>query len=799
MIHARTLNALEFHRIADNLSELCLSGVGRERARAIAPLDDAEAVTLAARIYEEAADWASRPAAGGAVFCVCSFPDVSGMLRAAATSRAHTFQPDVDAFWALREVLRLARDAHASIAQPVAATRWPHLLAMADGSPLPVQLTAALLRCISDDGLLRDESSPELYRLRGELRRLHQSCMRKVKDFAQQYNMLAYLQDEFMTLSSDRYVLPLKANFKGRMQGIIHDWSQTGETCYFEPMFLVEINNRLQELKREEREEERKVLVYLRSLLEAELPGARAALELLAQLDVLQAKRRLAALFDGRPLPLTPVAEGIQLLDARHPLLMLNRVAESGKDGSKAAAAAHSKVRPLDIVLRPGERALVITGGNAGGKTVCLKTLGLIAAMTLSGLPVPVGAGSHLPWFSRLDAFIGDEQSLADNVSTFTAQIEHLAKAWKHLDASSLVLLDEFGAGTDPAQGAALAQAVLDELLDKHTFVLSATHFPALKSYALTREGARAASMLFDPQSKKPLFRLAYDQVGASQALDVAREHGLAESIVRRAEHYLLQDGQDATALLGRLNDLAAKREEELAELKREQDKTRRQTQDLREKLEKERLRLHDEVRAQAGDLMRAWKEGRATHKQALKEMSRLRASLAPAQDETAEGASVLPQPQTFTAGQEVLHTVFNKRGVITDVDERRGRVRLEMNGVNLWAEMKALRVPGQTAPSPSKSALRGVVGRTSASDEAASLHLDMRGMRADVALAELERFMDKALLAGFSEVEVVHGRGTGALRRQVHDFLRSFPAVGQFALAPEDRGGDGMTIVTFR
>ncbi|MBT9749357.1 endonuclease MutS2 [Desulfovibrio desulfuricans] len=799
MIHARTLNALEFHRIADHLSELCLSGVGRERARAIAPLDDAEAVTLAARIYEEAADWASRPAAGGAVFCVCSFPDVSGMLRAAATSRAHTFQPDVDAFWALREVLRLARDAHASIAQPEAATRWPHLLAMADGSPLPVQLTAALLRCISDDGLLRDESSPELYRLRGELRRLHQSCMRKVKDFAQQYNMLAYLQDEFMTLSSDRYVLPLKANFKGRMQGIIHDWSQTGETCYFEPMFLVEINNRLQELKREEREEERKVLVYLRSLLEAELPGARAALELLAQLDVLQAKRRLAALFDGRPLPLTPVVEGIQLLDARHPLLMLNRVAESGKDGSKAAAAAHSKVRPLDIVLRPGERALVITGGNAGGKTVCLKTLGLIAAMTLSGLPVPVGAGSHLPWFSRLDAFIGDEQSLADNVSTFTAQIEHLAKAWKHLDASSLVLLDEFGAGTDPAQGAALAQAVLDELLDKHTFVLSATHFPALKSYALTREGARAASMLFDPQSKKPLFRLAYDQVGASQALDVAREHGLAESIVRRAEHYLLQDGQDATALLGRLNDLAAKREEELAELKREQDKTRRQTQDLREKLEKERLRLHDEVRAQAGDLMRAWKEGRATHKQALKEMSRLRASLAPAQDETAEGASVLPQPQTFTAGQEVLHTVFNKRGVITDVDERRGRVRLEMNGVNLWAEMKALRVPGQTAPSPSKSALRGVVGRTSASDEAASLRLDMRGMRADVALAELERFMDKALLAGFSEVEVVHGRGTGALRRQVHDFLRSFPAVGQFALAPEDRGGDGMTIVTFR
>ena len=177
MIHARTLTALEFHRIAEHLASLCLSGVGRERAQAIAPLENADAVTLAARIYEEAADWASRPATGGAVFCVCSFPDVSGLLRAAAVSRAHAFQPDVDAFWALREVLRLARDAHASIAQPEAPTRWPHLLAMADGSPLPAQLTAALLRCISDDGLLRDESSPELYRLRGELRRLHQSCM----------------------------------------------------------------------------------------------------------------------------------------------------------------------------------------------------------------------------------------------------------------------------------------------------------------------------------------------------------------------------------------------------------------------------------------------------------------------------------------------------------------------------------------------------------------------------------------------------------------------------------------------
>ena len=705
-------------------------------------------------------------------------------------------------------MLRLAQAAVESIAVPEAETQWPHLLDFARRSPLPVQLTAALNRCLSDDGYIRDESSPELHQVRSELRRLHQSCMRKVKDYAVQYNMLPYLQDEFMTLSSDRYVLPLKANFKGRMQGIIHDWSQTGETCYFEPMFLVEINNRLQELKREEREEEQKILAYLRSLLLAELPGAQAALDLLAGLDVLQAKRRLAESYDGRCVPLTPAAEGICLLEARHPLLLLGRAEEprqtpererrNARDAAEAREAARRRVRPLDIVLRPGERALIITGGNAGGKTVCLKTLGLMAAMTLSALPVPAGAGSHLPWFGRVDAFIGDEQSLADNVSTFTAQIQHLGKAWKHLDAEALVLLDEFGAGTDPAQGAALAQAVLDELLEKRTYTLAATHFPALKSYALTREGARAASVLFDPQSKKPLFRLAYDQVGASQALDVAREHGLPDSILRRAEQYLLQDGQETGQALQRLNDLAARREEELRDLKKAQDKARREAEHAREKFEKERLRLHDEVRAQAQELMRAWKEGRATQKQALREMSRLRASLAAAPQQEEAPAAPLPVAETFRVGQEVLHTAFNKRGRITDIDERRNRLRLDLNGVSLWAAVKDVRLPA-TAARPAAPSAVGRAVRAQTDDSAPALKLDLRGMRADQALAEVERFLDKALLAGFHELEVVHGRGTGALRRQIHDFLRGFPAVEHFALAPEDRGGDGMTIVQLR
>lgn len=818
MIHPRTLQALEFDKIIAALATRCLSGPGTALAQALKPLADADAAHRALRLYEEAALWSATPEPGtGKPFALTSFPDTSGLLEAAATEAASSpapaarrAVPDTEAFWALRELLRLAARAHASIAVPEAARQWPLLLETAQETPLPVQLAAALDRCISDDALLRDESSPELYRLRNEVRRLHQGCLRKVKDFARQYNLLPYLQDEFMTLSSDRYVLPLKANFKGRVQGIIHDWSQTGETCYFEPLFLVEVNNRLQELKHEEREEERKVLAYLGDLLAAELTGARGALALLARLDLLQAKRRLAEALDARCVPLTPAAEGITLRGARHPLLVLARHGQETRAPATRSSAGQptvgQPVRPLDIILRPGERVLIITGANAGGKTVCLKTLGLVAAMTMSGLPAPVLSGSHLPWFSRMDAFIGDEQSLDGNVSTFTAQIDHLAKAWKHLDIQGLVLLDEFGAGTDPAQGAALAQAVLDGLLDKQCFALSATHFPALKSYALTREGVRAASMLFDPATRKPLYALAYDQVGASQALDAAREHGLPEEILRRAEQYLLQDGQDTTALLGRLNALAARREEELAALHRERETAKNAALQAKERLEKERARLHDETRRHAAELMRAWKEGRATARQALKEMSRLRASLAPAKD--ASAASVLPEARALVAGQEVFHTVFNKRGIVTDVDERRGRVRLDMNGVSLWAERRDLReaaasgargaAPGRApAAAGASAASRGAAGE--AQEEAASLRLDVRGQRAPDAIAATERFLDKALRAGFSELEIVHGRGTGALRRELQDFLRAHPAVASATLAPEDRGGDGMTIVVLR
>ncbi|MDR1856546.1 MAG: Smr/MutS family protein [Desulfovibrio sp.] len=775
MIHPRTLKALEFERITARLADCCLSAQGRRRALALGPMPDRDAVDAAVRLHEEAALCFSTPCADGRNFSLLPFPDVQVMLDAAEGGNVRTC-PDAETFWALREVLRQAMGARCAIDRPEAAAQWPGLLALAD-APLPKQLAAALIRCISDDALIRDESSPELHRLRGELRRLHQDCLHKVKEFAQRYNIGHYLQDEFMTLASDRYVLPLKADFKGRLQGIIHDWSQTGETCYFEPMFLLEINNRLQELKHEEREEELRILRYLFDLFLAALPEVRNALTLLTELDLLQAKRRLAGDFgEGYCLPLTN--EGIGLFAARHPLLAL--AARSG-EGEREA-------RPLDIELRPGDRALVITGANAGGKTVCLKTLGLIVAMCQSAIPVPVGRGSRLPWFSRMDAFIGDEQSLEDSVSTFTAQVRHLGRAWDHLDRDGLVLLDEFGAGTDPAQGAALAQAVLEALGEKGTTAVAATHFPSLKTYALTTEGVRAASMLFDTRTRRPMFVLAYDQVGASRALDVAKEHGLPETILVRAQKLLLQDGEDATPVLDRLNDLAVRRESELAGLQaqRRQFEERRAT--LEGRMERERAALAGDVREKAQEILRAYQEGRAGRRQALKELGRMRAELEGSRTAEAEEAI----PVAIVPGMKVRHAGLKRQGVVTEVDVRRGRLRLDLGGVSLWAGMAEVApVADEDRPAPA----RGVT----TSGIPVPLRLDVRGLDAESALAELDVFLDRTLLRGSSEVEVVHGRGTGVLRRRIHEALRAMRAVESFVLAPEDRGGDGMTIVSLR
>lgn len=790
----RTLAALEFGKMLHALAGLAVSEGGREACLALRPEKTLSAVEDQRLLFEEAAIFFARTQTP-----LAPFPPLERIFRALDSPSAEL---EADALWGVRQTMGLARDVRRAVVpsqggRGESASGRPLLEALARRGEGAENVTAALFRCLSDEGLIRDESTPELLSIRQELRALHQTCLRRVREFAQRYNIAHYLQDEFMTLAADRYVLPLKANFKGRLQGIVHDYSQTGETCYFEPMFLVELNNTLQALKRRERDEERAVLRYLTGLLRQERAGAEGAYAFLVEMDVLQAKAALGRLYGGRVL-LFSEGGGIVLKDARHPLLALE---------AARASSPSSAVVPVDILLRPQERALVISGGNAGGKTVALKTLGLAVLLGMAGVPVPAEAGSTLPVFHKVHAFIGDDQSLEDHLSTFTAQIDQLARIWSGLDRQTLVLLDEFGAGTDPSQGAALAQAVMDGFLEKEAFVFAATHFPALKAYALSQPGVRTASVLFDPADNRPLYRLAYDQVGASRALDVARAHGLDEKVLKRAESYLLMDAAGGNALIERLNALAVEREQELERLRAEEARFLERRRALGERFEAEKKKLEEELRRNGQAIMQRHKEGRLAHRSALKELARTREQL---RETTLEEGRDVAQPSRgvsvgeLEAGLEIFYRPWGRGARVEEVSARNGKVRIGLNGLSMWVsaeDLDAAPPAGSSKSARNADRARGADARDrkdagEASAGAGSTRLDLRGMRGEEAIAALEGALDHALLRGFRLLEVVHGRGTGVLRRQVHEFLRTAPGVASYQLASEEFGGDGMTEV---
>jgi DNA mismatch repair protein MutS2 len=495
-------------------------------------------------------------------------------------------------------------------------------------------------------------------------------------------------------------------------------------------------------------------------------------------MDVLQAKVRLAKELDARTIDVGTGAP-LRLKGTRHPILALES----------------DSVQEVDLELGPGQKGLIISGGNSGGKTVSLKTLGLVALMARSALPVPVSPSSSLPFWRNMHVFLGDEQSLQEHLSTFTAQIESFQQAWPIVDDTSLIILDEFGAGTDPSQGAALAQAVIDCLVARGAWVAAATHFPALKAYALARDEVRAASVLFDPDTKQPLFRIAYEQVGSSQALDVAREHGMPQEILERAAEYLLLDGDDSSSLLERLNRLAHEREQELKSLREEQEAVGREKARLKARMDSELKRLQQEVTATSRDILQQWKQDRIGRKQAMKELGRIRKDLHHQAREAPSSRAKSAQAawEDLQPGDGVLYALWNKKGTILDKDDRKQRVKIDLGGVNIWVD------PGEISPA-SWPAQEVQSSRThSEAREGSGFLLDLRGQRMEEARSSLIRFLDQALLQGRSELEVIHGRGTGVLRQVVHEVLQQTRGVMDYDLAPENRGGDGVTLVELR
>lgn len=700
----------------------------------------------------------------------------------------------------IRMTLRAAAALRRFLAERKASAPSLHRVCAID--PTLDELDEELGVSIGDDGSILDSASAELARLREEAANLRARIIRRLEDVIVKRS--AILQDSFYTIREGRYVLPVRADAHERFHGIVHGSSASGATIFVEPRELVERGNRLKMAQAELEREERRILALLSELVRQYVPQLRSAAQALDQADLRNASARLGIDLRARFVDLCEEPR-ISLRAARHPLLVMR-----GLD-----------VVPNDLELS-GNQALVISGPNAGGKTVALKMLGLAALMTRAGLPVPAEEGSVCGFFSPVLAAVGDEQSLARNLSTFSAHLVTLVGVLERAGERVLVLLDELAGSTDPEAGAALACAIVKALVERGAAVAVTTHYEALKALAAERSDMHNAAVGFDFEQMAPTFRMKIGVPGGSNALDVARRYGIAESIVEDARQMLPEHARSFEALVANLETAtraateehaAFRAEREAARQEREALEARRQALAAREAktLGQEAQRLVDQVRTLQGDLDRAKRALRARPEReqvvaaddavrdagaVLGELDARRRSLEPTPVRT-----VALDPEALQVGDRVWVERLRSTAEIVE-GPARGKVRVAAGMMKLWVDVGDLRAiekasePRAKEPAPISGSHPKPPRVVRTSDNT----LDVRGLRAEEAIALVETFLDRMYGAAEPVAYVVHGVGSGALRDSIRDLLsRQDAYVADFREASQDEGGPQVTVVSLR
>lgn len=694
--------------------------------------------------------------------------------------------------------------------------QYPRLADIAGQMPPPSGLIDSISRAISERGEIMDSASPKLATIRRDLRIARDRLLSKLQHMVGDSRNAQYLQEALITQRDGRYVLPLRAEFKGRIKAIVHDQSASGATLFVEPLVVVELNNQNRELQLAERDEERRILAELSHQVGENYHEIHQTLEIIAELDLVLARGKYAEDLQATEPELLPIraANGksphpgtvIELKEARHPLLDPRTVVS------------------VDVELDPQTYALVITGPNTGGKTVTLKTVGLLVLMAQSGLHIPVHTGSRISLFENIYADIGDEQSIEQSLSTFSGHITNIIRILEQADSHSLVILDELGAGTDPQEGAALARAILSHVLERGITILVTTHHPELKAYAHATPGVVNASVEFDLESLRPTYHLTIGLPGRSNALSIAQRLGLPEEIIVAARSEL--DPQDLRAedLLDEIH-----RQRDIARQARiAADKARQQAEDIRgelnqrlEEIEDERRRILEGAREQAlGELQELQAEIKETRRalarahQPLDVLESIEDQTETLEEEISEpverqtpdtvrAESVLQRPVRL--GDKVHLRTLNTQGVVTSLGEEEAEVRVgnlrvrtrladlqPMSGRTASEPVTRKKRAQQVASTPSQSPTTKAADILPASP---GMELDLRGQRSEDALDSLERYLDSAYLAGLPFVRIIHGKGTGRLREVVRQALGNHPHVRSFEPGGEKEGGDGVTV----
>jgi len=784
MIQEKTYTTLEYDKILSILKQHLASEVGLEYAEKFRPvtlLNEAE--TLQEQTWEAESIYTRTGRTP-----ISGFPDVRELV-----GRMHA-----SLFLSTRELLSIASAMRA-------AREAKEILQSGDENSLLCNLANRLTshrsveeevaRCILGEDEISDNASPELSRIRRQIKIVGERVREKLNNMLKSQTTQKYLQETVITIRNGRYVLPVKAEHRSQVPGLVHDQSSSGATLFIEPSAVVEMGNETKRLFIEEKNEIERILSGLTAMIAPFADEIHISCNVMGALDVIFARAIMAR--DQRAVRPKLNEEGrVRIVRGRHPLI------------------ARDRVVPVDIWLGETFRTLIITGPNTGGKTVTLKTVGLFSLMAMSGMFIPAQEGTELSTFDNVFADIGDEQSIEQSLSTFSSHMTNTVRILAEADERSLVLLDELGAGTDPVEGAALAQAILESLYERSTLTVATTHYSEIKAFALMHAGIQNASMEFDVDRLCPTYRLFIGIPGKSNAFEISRRLGLSDAVISRAQDFLQKKDIAFETVLS---------EAEQARRSAENDKeaiykTRIETEKIKTELEKEKKKLEDEktlLRQKAReDARRMVQETRQDmekliaglrsienidHKQLERAVQSSRDAMRKTEERLYEQAvqrdTAGEAPTVVHPGQRVKLITLGQEATVLKPADAKGEVLVQAGIMKLSIPLNDIRPVEQQKKKPQPTAAKVTLTQ----DRGNALSIDLRGSMVDDACMELDRFIDNALITGIYEFYVVHGKGTGALRTGVQQYLKNHPRVKSYRIGAYGEGDAGVTVVTLK
>ena len=816
-MHEKSLLTLEYPKILAKVAREAAFSASKELVQALLPTSDIDEArrrlaytTEATRLIDLHADAGVRGA-----------HDVRPLLARAARDGILNPADLLEVLETTRSSLYVAR-----LLERLDSETFPLLHALGADIPQRPRIVQRIEETVSEDGEVLDTASPALRKIRFDIRGANQRLQDRLRTLVNEFS--GALQEPIITIRNDRYVIPVKSESRGQVRGIVHDQSSSGATVFVEPMVVVELNNRVRELQIAERQEIERILRVLSAEIGQEAESLKVAVELLADFDMQLAKARYSRMTRASE-PRLNTQGRIELRNARHPLLT-------------------GKVVPTNFHLGRDFFMVVITGPNTGGKTVALKTVGLLTLMAQAGMHVPAEEFSELAVFENVFADIGDEQSIEQSLSTFSSHLSRIIEILRSIEAEQqrdipdirgkmsetltkrneqrkanvLVLMDELGAGTDPSEGSALARAILSFLLERHVTTVATTHYSELKAFAHEQPGVVNASVEFNIETLSPTYKLSIGLPGRSNALAIASRLGLDERVIERAREFLGSAGVRMENLLEGLQSERKAVEDERFNLNMERveaEYQRKQLEEERFKLEEQRVRILNEARAQARKELEEVQRSLAKVKLDVSRINMTRERLGENRQTVRrleEKMAAVPEPLRprkqaepleeklegpLQIGDTVRVLSFGQNAELLGLSADRSeaevqmgalRFRVNVDNIERISKRKAAAEERSTAPvAPS-----GVVIPRYEDRPAVDMQLDMRGWRVEQALEELETYLNDAAMAGLQSVRIVHGKGTGALRQAIREQLMHHPLVKSYASAPANEGGDGVTVI---